>query len=100
MPRAFEMIEERDAHGHRFGEGCREAGRHALGRALEGRMGGRVERHLEALARRGEAECVLGSDSAAGLADLLEDRPRVSELQRRVLRGAAPLSALEIGGEG
>lgn len=38
--------------------------------------------------------------SAAGLADLLEDRPRVAELQRRVLRGAAPLSALETGGEG
>ncbi len=38
--------------------------------------------------------------SAAGLADLLEDRPRVSELQRRVLRGEAPLSALEAGGEG
>ena len=37
--------------------------------------------------------------SAAGLADLLEDRLRVSELQRPVLRGEAPLSALEIGGE-
>ncbi len=38
--------------------------------------------------------------SAAGLAKLLEDCPRVSELQRRVLRGVAPLSELEIGGEG
>jgi len=32
--------------------------------------------------------------SAPQLADLLEDRPRVSALQRRVLRGEAPLSEL------
>ena len=35
--------------------------------------------------------------SAAELAQLLEDRPRVSELQRRALRGEAPLSELDAG---
>jgi hypothetical protein len=36
--------------------------------------------------------------SAPELAELLVDRPRVSALQRRVLRGEAPLSALDSGG--
>ncbi len=38
--------------------------------------------------------------SAAGLAKLLDYSPRVYELQRRVLQSAAPLSELEVGGEG
>ncbi len=55
LPQAFEMIKGMEAQGLEFGEDYREAGGHALAGVLEAGMGGRVGRHLEEMARRGEA---------------------------------------------
>ncbi len=61
LPQAFEMIEEMEAQGHEFGEDYREAGRRAMAGGLGAGMGHHIDRHLEALARRGEADRRNGS---------------------------------------
>ncbi len=56
LPQAFEMIKEMEAQGHKLGEDYREAGRRALAGVLEAGMRHHIDWHLEALARRGEAD--------------------------------------------
>ena len=61
LPQAFEMIKEMESQGHEFGEDYRRAGRDGLVGVLEAGMRDRIDQHLEALARRGEADRRNGS---------------------------------------
>ncbi len=61
LPQTFEMIKEMEAQGHEFGGDYREAGRRGLVGVLEAGMQHRFDGHLEALARRGEADRRNGS---------------------------------------
>jgi transposase-like protein len=56
LPRAFEVMKGMAADGVEWGESYRSAGRQALKDIIEGRMRAAVEEHLEAMARRGEAD--------------------------------------------
>ena len=56
LPRAFEMIKEMEAQGYEFGEDYRQAGGQAVAQILKGQMAHRVDRHLEEMARHGEAD--------------------------------------------
>lgn len=63
LPQAFEIIKEMDfSPGHGESD-YRQAGRQALGGILEERMNDRIDRHLEDMAQRGEADRRNGSFS-------------------------------------
>ncbi len=61
LPRAFRMMKAMQAQGFEWGEDYRRAGAQALKDVLEGRMAGTVDRHLEEMERRGEADRRNGS---------------------------------------
>ncbi len=56
LPEAFAVIKEMQGQDCDWGEDYRAAGRAALVEILEGQMALRVDRHLEEIARRGQAD--------------------------------------------
>lgn len=56
LPEAFEVIKEMQRQGYEFGEDYRGAGGPALAEILEGRMAEAIDRDLDEIARRGEAD--------------------------------------------
>jgi putative transposase len=61
LPAAFRMMKAMQADGVEWGEDYRGAARHALAELLEGRMAETIDRHLEGMAVRGEADRRNGS---------------------------------------
>ena len=56
LPEAFNVIKEMQADGCEWGEDYRGAGREALAEIIQGRMREAIDRHLDEMARRGEAD--------------------------------------------
>ncbi len=56
LPEAFAVIKEMQGQDYEWGEDYRAAGRAALVEILEGQMALRVDRHLEEMAQRGQAD--------------------------------------------
>ena len=56
LPQAFEIIKEMRAEGYEWGEDYRGAGSKVLAEIIEGRMDEVIDRHLEEMAKRGEAD--------------------------------------------
>jgi transposase-like protein len=56
LPVAFEMLKAMEAEGVEWGEDYRAGARQALAELLEGRMAETIDRHLERMAERGEAD--------------------------------------------
>jgi tetratricopeptide (TPR) repeat protein len=56
LPQAFESIKQMNLSGSEWESDYRVAGRRALQRILEGQMRDRIDRHLQEMARRGEAD--------------------------------------------
>jgi transposase-like protein len=56
LPQAFKIIKEMRMHGDEWGEDYRGAGREVLAEIIEGRMDEAIDRHLEEVAKRGEAD--------------------------------------------
>ncbi len=56
LPEAFAVIKEMRGQDYEWGEDYRTAGRAALAEILEGQMALRVDRHLEEMAQRGQAD--------------------------------------------
>jgi len=56
LPQAFEMVKQMNLSGGEWEVDYRVAGRCALQGILEGQMRDRIDRHLEEMARRGEAD--------------------------------------------
>ena len=56
LPVAFEMLKAMQAEGLAWGEDYRLAARQALAELLEGRMAATIDRHLERIAERGQAD--------------------------------------------
>jgi len=61
LPRAFRMMKAMRAEGVEWGEDYRQAARAALKGVIEGQMAAGIDRHLEAMAARGEADRRNGS---------------------------------------
>ncbi len=61
LPGAFRMMKAMQAQGIEWGEDYRRAGAQALKDLLKGRMAGAVDRHLEEMERRDEADRRNGS---------------------------------------
>ena len=70
LPRAFRMMKSMQAQGIEWGEDYRQAGAQALKEILEGRMAAEIDRHLEEMAARGEADRRNGSYSRWLLSEL------------------------------
>jgi putative transposase len=56
LPVAFEMLKAMQAEGVEWGEDYRAGARQALAELLEGRMAETIDRHLERMAARGQAD--------------------------------------------
>ncbi len=56
LPEAFNVIKEMQADGCEWGEDYRGASREALAEIIQGRMREAIDRHLDEMARRGEAD--------------------------------------------
>ena len=63
LPQAFEVIKGMNLSVEEWESDYRQAGREALGQILEGRMNDWIDRHLEQMAERGEADRRNGSFS-------------------------------------
>jgi hypothetical protein len=94
LPVAFEMLKAMQAEGVEWGEDYRAGSRHALAELLEGRMGETIDRHLERMAERGEADRRTGACPRWLLAELSmieRDVPQAGGL------GMAPLEDVDRG---
>ncbi len=79
LPEAFEIIKEMNSFPTEWEADYREAGRKALGQILEERMKDRLDRHLEEMGKRGEADRRNGSfprHLLTELGDIKLDVPR------------------------
>jgi putative transposase len=81
LPQAFEMIKEMNLSAE-WDSDYREAGRRALREILEGQMRGRIDRHLEEMARCGEADRRNGSFSRHLLTELGDIELHVARTRR------------------
>ena len=70
LPQAFEVIKQMEADGCEWGEDDRQAGVQALADILQGQMDHRVDRRLEEMGRRGQADRRNGSYSRWLLTEL------------------------------
>jgi putative transposase len=79
LPQAFEIIKEMNSFPTEWEADYRQAGRQALSQILEERMKDRLDRHLEEMGKRGEADRRNGSFSRhllTELGDIELDVPR------------------------
>ena len=81
LPQAFRMVKEMNVSTE-WDSDYREAGRRALQEILEGQMRGRIDRHLEEMARRGEADRRNGSFSRHLLTELGDIELHVARSRR------------------
>ena len=81
LPQAFKMIKEMNVSTE-WDSDYREAGRRALREILEGQMRGRIDRHLEEMARCGEADRRNGSFSRHLLTELGDIELHVARTRR------------------
>jgi hypothetical protein len=81
LPQAFKMVKEMNLSTE-WDSDYREAGRRALQEILEGQMRGRIDRHLEEMARRGEADRRNGSFSRHLLTELGDIELHVARSRR------------------
>jgi putative transposase len=81
LPQAFKMIKEMNL-SEEWDSDYREAGRRALQEILQGQMRHRIDRHLEEMARRGEADRRNGSFSRHLLTELGDIELHVARSRR------------------
>jgi len=81
LPQAFQMIKEMNLSTE-WDSDYREAGRRALQEILQGQMRGWIDRHLEEMARRGEADRRNGSFSRRLLTELGDIELHVARSRR------------------
>lgn len=81
LPQAFKMVKEMNLSAE-WDSDYREAGRRALQEILQGQMRGRIDRHLEEMARRGEADRRNGTFSRHLLTELGDIELHVARTRR------------------
>ena len=96
LPQAFKMIKEMNLSTE-WDSDYREAGRRALGEILEGQMRGRIDRHLEEMARRGEADRRNGSFSRHLLTELGDIELHVARTRRTSALGVVRAYGRRVG---
>jgi hypothetical protein len=81
LPQAFKMVKEMNLSTE-WDSDYREAGRRALQEIFEGHMRDRIDRHLEEIARRGEADRRNGAFPRHLLTKLGDNRKEVLSIWR------------------
>jgi len=97
LPQAFEMVKQMNFSGDEWESDYRVAGRQALRGILEGQMRGRIDRHLEEMARRGEADRRNGSFSRHLLTELGDIELHVARSRRTSALGVVRAYARRVG---